>query len=240
MRLRSSACGSLCGGPSPARGCRGLQQVTAGLLGWRSFPGDVCQRLQAVWTAPAGQGVLSAPAGEARGVAPHPAMRRTPQHGGRLPPRDHSVEVGESWVSLERCSSRGAPSVAAGMHLQTRATDGGTLVWGGRCPRTWTAVSPAASLQGPLDSAVAHGCSALGSPAHTLPAQPPTNSYSRCLHTKLIYFNAHTRKSFTSKSSSLVNKFIIFIHILSQKLGVSCLENSIFHLSFMCGKIVNQ
>lgn len=125
MRLCSSACGILCGGPSPARGCRGLQQVTAGLLGWRSFPGDVCQRLQAVWTAPAGQGVLSAPAGEARGVAPHPAMRRTPQHGGRLPPRDHSVEVGESWVSLERCSSRGAPSVAAGMHLQTRATDGG-------------------------------------------------------------------------------------------------------------------
>lgn len=37
-----------------------------------------------------------------------------------------------------------------------------------------------------------------------------------------------------------MNKFIIFIHILSQKLGVLRFENSIFHLSFMCGKIVNQ
>lgn len=56
--------------------------------------------------------------------------------------------------------------------------------------------------------------SALGTPAHARRAQRPTNSDGHCLHTKLIYFNAHTRKSFTSKPSSLVNKFIIFIHIL--------------------------
>ena len=59
-----------------------------GCLRWPSFPEDGCQHLQTVWTVPAGQGVLWASTGEARDVAHHPEMRRTPQHrlrgGGRV------------------------------------------------------------------------------------------------------------------------------------------------------------
>jgi hypothetical protein len=51
-------------------------------------------------------------------------------------------------------------------------------------------------------------------------AQLPNSVEICCLHAKLIYFNAYTHKSFIPNFPSLMNKFIIFIHILSQKLGV--------------------
>lgn len=140
-------------------------------------------------------------------------------------------------------SPSGAHSFADGLHHQMDENAG--LCW---------SVPPPTGSQAPLDrclpelldprwldSMTGSGhCLHLGTVVCVLCAQLPSNIYICCLHTKLIYFNAYTHKSFTSKSSSFMNKFIIFIHILSQKLGVSLFENSILHLSFMCGKMVNQ
>lgn len=55
--------------------------------------------------------------------------------------------------------------------------------------------------------------SALGTPL--MPAVPSDQlTVTVTASHEINLFNAHTRKSFTSKPSSLVNKFIIFIHIL--------------------------
>lgn len=109
------------------------------------------------------------------------------------------VEVGESWVWLESCCPRGAHSVAVGGHPRTEGTPG--LGWSVPPHLDW---SPAAApLPGPLNRMVAQEGSALGTPAHARRAQRRTNSDGRCLYTKLMYFNAHTRKSFTSKSHLL-------------------------------------
>ena len=149
---------------------------------------------------------------------------------------------------LSTSSPSGAHSFADGLHPQTRRRQMDEYT--GLCwsvpPPTGSQAPLDRSLSGLLDPRWPHSMTGSGRCLHlrtlvcVLCAQLPSNVYICCLHTKLIYFNAYTHKSFTSKSSSFMNKFIIFIHILSQKLGVSLFENSILHLSFMCGKIVNQ
>lgn len=167
-----------------------------GRLRWPSFPGDGCQHLPTVWTVPAGQRVLWASAGEARDVAHHPEMRRTPQRrlrgGGRVP-----------GLARELLSPRGAQRGCWRAPMDSGPRTEGTPGLGWSVPPHLDWSPAAAPLPGPLNRMVAQEGSALGTPAHARRAQRRTNSDGCCLHTKLMYFNAHTRKSFTSKSHLL-------------------------------------